>query len=550
MRIFLIHLRSVRALAALLLLAVTGAAHAQLPADHPLFVTSSNCGACHNGLVTPDGEDISIASNWSASMMANSARDPYWQAAVRREMLDHPESGDAIQDECSKCHMPMARFTSNANGHAGSVFANLGAGAADPAMAALAQDGVSCSLCHQILADNLGQASSLVGGFHVDTATPLDQRQVFGPFTIDEGRQEIMRSATGFRPESSAHIQSSELCATCHTLITEALGVNGAHIGTLFEQMPYQEWQHSAYATAGQQQSCQDCHMPPAEQATQISSVLGQAREEVRRHDFRGGNFFIQRVLNRYRDELGVAASGQALEAAATRTEEHLKSGAAGNVRIDALELAAGKLNVDVTVSNASGHKFPTAYPSRRAWVQLEVRDANGNAVFDSGRLLPTGAIVGNDNDADAGRFEPHYDVIDDAEQVQIYESIVAGADGAITTGLLTATQYLKDNRLLPNGFDKATAAGEISVKGDALGDADFAAGQDSVRYTLDTGAAPGPYKVTATLWFQPIGFRWAENLTAYDAPETKRFVGYYRAMADRSALVMSSAEASSTPNP
>ena len=42
-------------------------------------------------------------------MMANSARDPFWQAAVRRETIDHPAAAAAIQDECAKCHMPMAR---------------------------------------------------------------------------------------------------------------------------------------------------------------------------------------------------------------------------------------------------------------------------------------------------------------------------------------------------------------------------------------------------------------------------------------------------------
>jgi hypothetical protein len=532
-----------------LLLLHAGSAAAQPPPDHPLFVTSSNCVACHNGLVTPAGEDISLGANWSASIMANSARDPYWQASVRREILDHPESAAAIQDECSKCHMPMMRFTANANDQLGAVFANIGAAPPDAAMAALAQDGVSCSLCHQIMADNLGQPSSLVGGFHVDTTTPFEQRQVFGPFTIDEGRQEIMRSASGFQPQSATHIQDSELCATCHTLITEALGSGGNHIGSLFEQMPFQEWQHSAYAQ-GEEQSCQHCHMPAAEQATQLASVLGQAREDVRRHDFRGGNFFIQRMLNRYRSELGVTASAAMLDGAAARTEEHLRSGAAGSIRIDTLELANGTLNADITVSNASGHKLPTAYPSRRLWIQLEVRDANGAIVFDSGGLMPTGAIAGNDNDADRSRFEPHYELIDSREEVQIYESIIAGADAAITTGLLTATHYLKDNRLLPDGFDKRTAASEISVHGAALDDANFAGGSDSLRYRVALGGAPAPYSVTATLWFQPISYRWADNLAGYDAPEITRFVSFYRAMADASALVMSRAEASSGPAP
>ena len=84
---------------------------AALPAAHAgvEFATSDNCLACHNGLVASNGEDVSIGVAWRASMMANSSRDPYWQASVRRETLDHPTHADAIQDECAICHMPMAR---------------------------------------------------------------------------------------------------------------------------------------------------------------------------------------------------------------------------------------------------------------------------------------------------------------------------------------------------------------------------------------------------------------------------------------------------------
>jgi hypothetical protein len=65
--------------------------------------------ACHNSLTAPTGEDISIGAAWRSTMMANSARDPYWQAAVRRETIDHPARSDEIQNECSACHMPMAQ---------------------------------------------------------------------------------------------------------------------------------------------------------------------------------------------------------------------------------------------------------------------------------------------------------------------------------------------------------------------------------------------------------------------------------------------------------
>src|SRR6476659_8324321 len=69
----------------------------------PDFQTSDRCLACHNGLQSPSGEDVSIGFAWRASIMANSSRDPYWQASVRRESIDHPESQASIEDECSVC---------------------------------------------------------------------------------------------------------------------------------------------------------------------------------------------------------------------------------------------------------------------------------------------------------------------------------------------------------------------------------------------------------------------------------------------------------------
>src|SRR5436853_4191657 len=127
-------------------------------ADHKikkeLFQTSDRCFACHNGLSTSGGEDISIGFSWRPTMMANSARDPYWQAGVRRESIDHAESKAAIEDECSKCHMPMARYQSKSEGKEGEVFSHLSFGS-DNRIDQMAQDGVSCSLCHQITKDKL-----------------------------------------------------------------------------------------------------------------------------------------------------------------------------------------------------------------------------------------------------------------------------------------------------------------------------------------------------------------------------------------------------------
>ena len=97
----------------------------------------------------------------------------------------------------------------------------------------------------------------------------------------------------------------------------------------------------------------------------------------------------------------------------------------------------------------------------------------------------------------------------------------------------------LKDNRLVPRGFDKGTADPQIAVVGAAGGDADFVSGGDRVRYAIGINEADGPFQIEVELRFQVIGFRWAENLRGYKAKETSRFVGYYESMASSSSEVL-----------
>ena len=115
-----------------------------------------------------------------------------------------------------------------------------------------------------------------------------------------------MHSVTGFEQVQGDHIRQSEFCASCHTLITEALGPDGRVIGSLPEQMNYQEWRHSAFA--GEGRSCQSCHMPEVAGPVRVSSVLGNDRERMGRHAFIGGNAFMLRLMNRHRADLGIAA--------------------------------------------------------------------------------------------------------------------------------------------------------------------------------------------------------------------------------------------------
>jgi hypothetical protein len=284
--------------------------------------------------------------------------------------------------------------------------------------------------------------------------------------------------------------------------------------------------------------------MPEIAHPTRITSVLGEERSGVSRHTFVGGNFFMLRMLNRHRQELGVEALPQELEAAAGATIAHLQQQTA-SVTIARAESGARQLAVDVLVRNLTGHKLPTAYPSRRAWLHVTVRDRDGEVVFESGAIEASGLIRNNDNDADGSRFEPHHTEIRGGDQVQIYESVMRDVNGTVTTGLLSGTAYIKDNRLLPRGFDKATAGRDIAVHGQAQDDPDFIAESDRVRYVVNTAGRTGPFEVVAALRYQPISYRWAQNLRAFDASETRRFVNWYDEMASASSQILASATAS-----
>ena len=235
-----------------------------------------------------------------------------------------------------------------------------------------------------------------------------------------------MRSATGVEPAEATHVRQSELCATCHTLYHA-----GPRTGRLARRLAARSRCHtwnggtvpSATSGAASRVTC------PSVANTPISSVLGEPRESLAKHTFLGGNFFMLRMLNRYRAELGVEAPAQELDAAAHATIRQLQDETA-EIALTRATRVERTLEVDVAVRNLTGHKLPTGYPSRRAWLHVTVEDAAGRTVFESGAVNDKGMIAGNDNDADPLRFEPHYEEIRQPDQVQIYESMMADAGG------------------------------------------------------------------------------------------------------------------------
>ena len=89
----------------------------------------------------------------------------------------------------------------------------------------------------------------------------------------------------------------------------------------------------------------------------------------------------------------------------------------------------------------------------------------------------------------------------------------------------------------------KMSAGPDIAVLGEAAADEGFRGGQHQIRYAVDLAGSPGQYRVEIQLLYQPVGYRWANNLKSYSAaPEPARFTEYYESAGAQSAVVLTSA--------
>lgn len=508
-----------------------------LPTDKgAYFAGSGACASCHTNMTDESGADVSIDAFWRATMMANAARDPYWLASVRVETLGAPELKDVIEDKCTTCHMPLARTTVAVMDEAPGLLFESGFASPDHPHHALANDGVSCTLCHQIEPEGLGEIASFSGGFTIDTERPADDRPAYNRFAGNPDLSAVMQNASGFVPEQSEHITQAALCASCHTLHTPYLDASGAIAGEFPEQTPYFEWLHSQYAEST---PCQGCHMPTAEGGVVTSVVGGEPRSPFAKHVFVGGNAYLLSIFRAFGDDLNLTASSEHVEATHARALDQLQNRAA-SLALENLGYAGSQVTANVVVQNLAGHKLPTGFPSRRAWLHVVIEDAAGNVVFESGGYDEQGRITDDDHDADQARFEPHRKVISQPGEVQIYESVMVDTEGNVTNSLLRGSGYIKDNRLLPVGFDKATAADDIGVDELALDDANFTGGGDRVMYSINVGDAAGPFTIRAELLYQSIGYTWAEKLRAFATDESAAFLAYVDAVPNVPVVVAS----------
>ena len=509
------------------------------PLEMVLFQPSSNCVACHQGMKDSLGNDVSIHTEWQSSVMANAARDPYYLASVRMETLESPQFADAIEEKCAICHAPMARFSNEANGESTFLFGAQAILAKEHPHYDLAVDGVSCAVCHQIPENPAGDFRHS-GDLAINLDLSASERLIYGAFPIDEQNVMLMRTSSGFTAVQSEHIRESEVCATCHELYLNYIKEDSTLSSgdeLFYEQTPYSEWLASSFV---EKSSCQNCHMPTAEGAAPISNITPQnLYEPFARHTFTGGNVFMLNLFGEFSDELGFPGSIAALDQNIARTEELLQKETA-TLAVSAPEHQDDMLTFEVEIEVLTGHKFPTSFPSRRTWLHVTVSDAQGNMIFESGGYDETGEIYGNANDENPESYEPHYDLISSPDQVQIYEPIMKNESGEVTTYQMLATGYLKDNRLLPDGFDKQNPPPVSSVIGEAMQDPTFTGGSDALRYQVQTNGASGPFTVQVELLYQSVGYRWAKNVLETQSAEAQTFERMLEQAGNPPALIAS----------
>ena len=486
-----------------------------------LFYGSGKCAGCHgedpNDLASiagqsfpmeplPDGWDVNVVDDWRSSIMANSTKDPFWRAKVRHEVITNPGHAVELEDKCTSCHAPVGHFAAH---HEGAEYYSLLEALTD----SLALDGVNCAVCHQQDAEGIGTRFSGEMTFVEDT--------IYGPYGGGKDEYPVqyqpMQSFIGFMPLYGEHMTRSESCAACHSLITNSVDLEGEYTGaSVIEQATYHEWINSVYSEGPDQQECQGCHMPQIEDPVTIAGGYAwlQPRSPFALHYFVGANTHMLRMLRHNVDSLGLSATEAQFDSTLDRTLKMLEE--------QTLELTAssviesGELKVDVHLLNKAGHKFPSGYPARRAWIELSVENAEGQNLFHSGAWdAATGHILGQEQ----VDWEPHHDIIANEEDVAIYELVLGDVNGDPTTLLERAHEHLKDNRLVPRGFTSSHMVYDTTaVVGSALNDPNFnfsseegeGTGGDQVTYILPAGwNETSTLHFECTVWYQSLPPKW-----------------------------------------
>ena len=477
---------------------------------------------------------------------------------------------------------------------------------------ALARDGVSCAACHHIVEDKTPPGvpplkyfldHSITGLFETGKADELT-----GPFEDNVIVTDPMNNALGIKPKHDPFIKTSRMCGSCHTIDLPV--VDQKPIGHNLEQLTYLEWLNSSYQNEfghnANPQTCQDCHMrnsysnstgtlkvpliqqpmatveddtyPAVEHRAAADKVQVRFRDSgFVRHQFQGLNVPLLEMFSQfmrdpkatpeksfpYNEVLGVRQNDYMLTVNADLpnaidafVEQAQNSTAA--IAVTSVSTQNDKLVANVTVTNKTGHRFPSGVGFRRAFIEFQVVDHHGETVWASGRTNELGIIVDENGKPlasefferyqdESGKPRQHYQshyydqpghTITRQDQVQIFEELIQDADGYFTTSFIRRDTPVKDNRLLPLGW--SAKGPDPSLSGEFLAathphgvgdDSHYKDGSGTSVVTYEVplnGRDPKSLTLKATIYHQSIPpyylkMRFDE---APDYPATKRL--YY----------------------
>ena len=534
------------------------------------FLTSDQCISCHDGQGAPFGPNMYIPptadhagvnlspyGEWNWSLMGLSGRDPIFYAQLESEKTIHSSGDlpDTIQNLCFQCHGVMGQRQLHID-QPGSIFREEMTHITDPndphyKYGALARDGVSCTVCHQMVDSGKPLQDIMTGNFVLSKPGEVEPgiSQIYGPF--ENPITQPMSASLGMKPVQSDYIKSSELCGSCHAIYLPIYNAAGQHVGDDFEQSTYLEWLNSAYQNEYGQgndvKTCQQCHMtneyhgqklayrianiqdqtyPEADHLAPVEDIMVPIRDDFARHSLHGINIFglemfrqFDQILgNRKTDYMTGAQSGlpNAIDNAQKFATEQT-----ARVDVQKVSYEGDELVVDVKVTNLTGHRFPSGVGFRRAFLSLEVSDSQKNVIWASGRTNALGIIVDGkgeplpsefltvlnpdacklDSHTCEQAYEPHHQVITGENQVQIYQELVKSPEGLITSSFVALSDTIKDNRLLPKGWTPEGPEGFNSdpVWGPRFVDATTPKGnvQDDAQFFDGTGSDVIQYRIS-----------------------------------------------------
>ena len=260
-------------------------------------------------------------------------------------------------------------------------------------------------------------------------------------------------------------------------------------------------------------------------------------------HKFMGGNVTMLQLIQANKTSLGIDVPDSDFNNTIAITKSLLQNSTL-DMALNEDSIQNDTLFVSVQLTNKAGHKFPSGYPSRRAFVQFAVTSSM-DTIFKSGMLQANYEVAGQ-----GPGVVPHYNIINDSTQVQIYEMVMGDVNGNITTVLNRSAIALKDNRIPPAGFTTSHYTYDtVSIVGGALTDPDFnhsgsteGTGQDIVHYHIPLHGFTGLLNVSSSVFYQSIPPRWFAEMFTFSSSYIDSFKAMYNA-ADKTPVLIAHSE-------